>query len=386
MSDVTKVEDITIDDIDDFLGIPGAEIIVTSQQEKDLTPVSDDDDINKIIDEPDPVETEDVVIPLLGEDETEEGVKEKKVRPENFIMKKFIEKGYLMPFEDETKTVDDYTEKDWEELFQVNMEEKSKEMKEQTEKEFFEALPDELKYAATYVANGGNDIKGLLRALSQTEEIKSLDVNNPNHQEHIIRNYLYAKNFGDGNKDLIEEQIEEWAEAGMLNKKAAQFKPMLDQMQEQIVQSKIKQQEEFKKQQLQQKEKYLTNVKDTLSNSELGGVKIDKKRRDMLWDEMTTVKYNSMTGRPTNLLGKLLEDYQFGEKPRYDLIAEALWLLADPDDYKAKIQQVASNKTVEETVKKLKTEESRKQATTGVVVEDASAKRTVKKRNIFARE
>ena len=386
MSDVTKVEDITIDDIDDFLGTPGAEIIVTSQQEKDLTPVNDDDDINKIIDEPDPVETEDVVIPLLGEDETEEGVKEKKVRPENFIMKKFIEKGYLMPFEDETKTVDDYTEKDWEELFQANMEEKSKEMKEQTEKEFFEALPDELKYAATYVANGGNDIKGLLRALSQTEEIKSLDVNNPNHQEHIIRNYLYAKNFGDGNKDLIEEQIEEWAEAGMLNKKAAQFKPMLDQMQEQIVQSKIKQQEEFKKQQLQQKEKYLTNVKDTLSNSELGGVKIDKKRRDMLWDEMTTVKYNSMTGRPTNLLGKLLEDYQFGEKPRYDLIAEALWLLADPDDYKAKIQQVASNKTVEETVKKLKTEESRKQATTGVVVEDASAKRTVKKRNIFARE
>jgi len=59
------------------------------------------------------------------------------------------------------------------------------------------------------------------------------------------------------------------------------------------------------------------------------------------------------------MLGHLLEKYQFVE-PRHDLIAEALWLLADPDGYKGKVREQGSKKTVEDTVRKLKTEESRK--------------------------
>jgi hypothetical protein len=57
------------------------------------------------------------------------------------------------------------------------------------------------------------------------------------------------------------------------------------------------------------------------------------------------------------LLGHLLEKYQFVE-PNYSLISEALWLLQDPVSYKAKIMVKGAQKSVEKTVRKLKTEQS----------------------------
>jgi hypothetical protein len=113
----------------------------------------------------------------------------------------------------------------------------------------------------------------------------------------------------------------------------------------------------------------------------------------MLWNELTTVKYQSMTGRPTNLLGKLLEDYQFSDEPRYDLIAETLWLLQDPDDYKASIRASVEKEIVGNTAKKLKTEEGRRLKSTqtmNVDNEEASrkpSKRTISRKpgNIFKR-
>jgi hypothetical protein len=79
----------------------------------------------------------------------------------------------------------------------------------------------------------------------------------------------------------------------------------------------------------------------------------------MLYSGLVQPNYPSISGKPTNLLGHLLEKYQFVE-PRHDLIAEALWLLADPDGYKSKIKDQGSKQAVEKTVRQLKTEQSRK--------------------------
>ena len=176
----------------------------------------------------------------------------------------------------------------------------------------------------------------------------------------IVRQYLQATGFGNNDQDLIEDQIQEWVDGGNLSKKANQFKPKLDDLQSEMLQGKLAQQEQFKQQQQQKKEAYMHNIYETLKPGDLNGVKIDSKRQKMLWDELTTVKYESISGRPTNMLGKLLEDYQFGKQPRYDLIAETLWLLSDPDDYKENIRKQAKNEVVADTVRKLKTEESRK--------------------------
>jgi len=83
----------------------------------------------------------------------------------------------------------------------------------------------------------------------------------------------------------------------------------------------------------------------------------------------------------------LLEEYQFSNNPRYDLIAETLWLLSDPDDYKEQIRRQGRNQATQETVKKLKTEEARRLSST--VPEEreptGSSRSSLKKpRNIFS--
>jgi len=55
----------------------------------------------------------------------------------------------------------------------------------------------------------------------------------------------------------------------------------------------------------------------------------------------------------------LLEKYQFVE-PRHDLIAKALWLLADPTGFENKIREQGGKAATEKVVRQLKTEQSRK--------------------------
>jgi hypothetical protein len=372
-----NTETITLDSIDDFLPMPGADDIVTSGQGENKSSDKqvffkkessvnldflDEDDSSKT--DPKPDDLDQVILeldPTVDNTDDSEDVSKggrKKIDKSGLVetFSKLIEEGSIVPFDDE-KPLEDYSVNDWKELINANFEEREKAIREATPKEFFEALPEELRYAAEYVAKGGTDIKGLFRALSQTEETRSLDPTKSTDQEEIVRSYLLATMSDD---ELVEEQVQEWLDAGIISKKAAQLKPKLDAMNEQIIKQKLDQQEKARDKQVQMKQQYLDNIMETLKPGELNGMKIDNKRQKFLWDELTTTKYQSMTGKQTNLLGKLLEDHQFGEKKRYDLIAEALWLLSDPEDYKSQISKQIKNEVTKDTVRKLKTEESRK--------------------------
>jgi len=402
MDKKTETQDVssaTIENIDDFLPLPGADSVVTSDDE--------DDNVRTVFSKPKPTDLgfledndssdtpklsrEDVDATLseldsdFADDEDTNKLGRKKIDKSGMVetFSKLMDEGVLMGFDDD-KPMEDYSIKDWKELIQANLDEKERALREQTPKEFFEALPEELQYAAEYVAKGGKDMKGLFRALAQVEEQRSLDPTNDEHQEMIVRQYLYATNFGD--EALIEDQIEEWVSNGTITKRAGQFKPKLDAMQSQVLQGKLAQQEQFKVQQQQQKEMYMDNIYNTLKPGDLNGVKVDNKRQKFLWEELTTLKYQSLQGKQTNLLGKLLEDYQFSNAPRYDLIAETLWLLSDPDDYKDQIRRQAKNEVTQETVKKLKTEEARRLSSTVTEErEHSNSKPSLKKpRNIFS--
>ena len=98
----------------------------------------------------------------------------------------------------------------------------------------------------------------------------------------------------------------------------------------------------------------------------------------MLYSGLVQPSYPSISGKPTNLLGHLLEKYQFVE-PRHDLIAEALWLLADPDGYKGRIKEQGGKQVVEKTVRQLKTEESRKLSSSSVEDNDPRPTKKVQK-------
>jgi hypothetical protein len=295
---------------------------------------------------------------------------------------KMIEEGTLFGFDDD-KPLEEYTTKDFRELFEANFQEREAKIRQDTPKEFFNSLPDELKVAAKYVADGGTDMKGLFRTLSHVEEIIDLDPDNENHQAEIARQYLRATKFGTAEE--IEAEIQDWSDLDRLEKKAYQFKPKLDKMQENIIAQQLAQQEQKKRQQQKAADQYMDNVYNTLSEGKLGSIKLDKKLQNHLYTGLVQPNYPSISGKPTNLLGHLLEKYQFVE-PRHDLIAEALWLLSDPDGYKGKIKQEGSKKAVENTVRQLKTAQSQKISSSAVQDSKSTSRRTTAKKPTVQRK
>jgi len=386
VQDSTTVEEVNVD-LDEMFGQPGAESVMlpvdevepeleekksnlfskpeetditfidktettTETPEKEMTPQE------KIDSTPDSVVDEALaeLDDAITEEETGETKTGRRKTDKNGLQElaaKMIEEGTLFGFDDD-KPLEEYSTKDFRELFEANFQEREAKIRQDTPKEFFQSLPQELQVAAKYVADGGTDMKGLFRTLSHVEEIIELDPENENHQAEIARQYLTATNFG--TTEEIQEKIETWADIEKLDKKAKQFKPKLE---ERIVQQQLAEQEQKKAQQEQAASQYMDNVYNTLSQGTLGDIKLDKKTQNHLYGGLVQPNYPSISGKPTNLLGHLLEKYQFVE-PRHDLIAEALWLLSDPEGYKTKIKSLGGQAAVADTVRKLKTAQSQK--------------------------
>jgi hypothetical protein len=414
----TSVQQVDLD-IDSWLGAPGADSIVTptTEDKKDQKPNifsqgkfdtnfldEEDDDTD---DSKDPADDKKVTDPAAAKDfidnlvddnqdgDDDQSGKSKGGRPKTEksglveFLKKRIESKEMFAFDDydETKqSLDEYLgtlgEKDIEELWQANVDNMKSEVAAKTPKEFFESLPDELQYAAKYVMDGGQDLKGLFQALAQVEQVRSLDPRDENDQEGIVRSYLQATGFG--NEEEIEEELNTWKDLGVLEKKAKQFKPKLDSMQEEIVKSQIAEQEARKEQQEQAAEAYMQNVFEALRPAEINGLKLDKKTQAQLYSGLVQPQYPSISGRPTNLLGHLLEKYQFVE-PNYPLIAEALWLLSNPEEYRQTLTKQGKNQAVEQTVRSLKTEQSRKNTSTYQEDDEPKSRKLVRPTNIFKR-
>ena len=335
--------------------------------------------------------TKEVIDDIFGDNSEETDEEEPKKRGRKAItgvsdvFKKLIDDEKILAFDD-GKDLEDYSAKDWQELIQANLDEKANAVRRETPKQFFDSLPEELQIAARYVADGGQDLKGMFKALSTVEEVRDLNVKEEKDQSHIIREYLGATGYG--TREEIEEEIEIWKDLGKLESQAMKFKPKLDKMQEKVVAAKLQEQDMKRKQQEQASQNYMQNVYETLKDGAIGDTKIDKKTQSFLYNGLVNPSYPSISGTNTNLLGHLLEKYQFVE-PNYDLITEALWLLADPSGFKETLMKKGSNKAVEETVRKLKTAQSSK-SSAAAVQEEAPATRSQRKiprggGNIFKR-
>jgi hypothetical protein len=388
-NETTTVQEVDLN-LDELLGTPGAENIMVPESKTEVKPnmFSRRADVDLSFLDKDENEEDSADSSSKGENEgansatAEDGKGKGKITKDEFeniinstpeedgdspkkggrpsglveLTNKLIEKGLIVPFEGD-ENVDKYTLKDFEELFEANTKDKAVKTQEEVSAQFFESLPEELQVAAHYVANGGNDLKSLFRSLAAVEEIRELDVDDEDSQEQIVRSYLHATQFG--NADEIEEEIEAWKDRDELGNKAKKFKPKLDAMQEQIVARQLQQQESMRKQQQQQAAIYTDSIYRALEPGELNGLKLDKKTQSELFGGLTQANYPSMSGRPTNLLGHLLEKYQYAE-PNHALISEALWLLKDPTGYRNKVREMGKKEAVTETVRQLKTEQSNK--------------------------
>ena len=397
----TVVEQVDLD-LDNILGMPGAENVMLPEEKKpsvfsagktDLSFIEKSEDKTEgdenksaqpgqFADVLKDVDPEDASLGVqTTDDEPKKAPGRAKVAKDGTVelVKKLIDAGKIVPFDDD-KPIEDYTLNDFEELLEANFEERENTIRQSTPAEFFESLPEELQVAAKYVADGGQDLKGLFRVLSHVEETFELNPSEPAHQERIVREYLTATRFG--TPDEIEEEIESWKDRGDLQAKANKFKPKLDAMQAQVVQQRLAQQEQLKRQQAAQAQAYMQNVYNTIAPGELNGLKLDRKTQELLYGGLVQPSYPSISGRPTNLLGHLLEKYQYVE-PNHGLIAEALWLLADPDSYKTKIMDQAQKVQVEKTARMLKTEEARRSTGSPIVEKEEVKQRTIKRNNNF---
>ena len=377
VQDSTAVEQVDVN-IDEIFGMPGAENVMLPSNEDDKPksmfsksetvdpsffekPSSSAKETEKEKPEAQPIEIEETINELneLISQEEDAGNKGRpKVDKSGLydLAQKMIEEGSLIPFEDE-KSLEEYTTKDFRELFEANFAERENAIRQNTPREFFQSLPEELQVAAKYVADGGTDLKGLFRTLAHVEEMRQLDPEDEHDQAEIARQYLYATGFG--TPEEIESEVQDWKDLNRLEQKANQFKPKLDAMQEEIIERELAEQEEKKQMQSQQAKAYQENVYATLAAGTIGGIRLDKKIQGLLFSGLVQPNYPSISGKPTNLLGHLLEKYQFVE-PRHDLIAKALWLLADPTGFENKIREQGGKAATEKVVRQLKTEQSRK--------------------------
>ena len=412
MTEVTQA-DINIDEL---FALPGAEnIIVQGEEEEEKkpnifsstdvdtsfldnklekeNPVAEDTSESSTDDETktseDDEESLNELDNLISEQESSSGRGRKKVDKSGLVelASKMIEEGTLFPFDDD-KPLEDYSAKDFRELFEANMKEKEAELSKKIPQEIFQSMPGEMQYLMDYISKGGQDIKGMMQHLSQVSEALELDPSDPNDQEAIIRQYLSVK--GDLSQDEIEEEIATFKDIGRLEQKANQYKPKLEAIREKEVARRIAEQEKQKEQQQAIANEFVDSVYGVLEKGEIGGVKLDRKIQNMLYTGLVQPGYPSISGKPTNLLGHLLEKYQWVE-PNHELIAEALWLLADPDGFKTKIKSQGSRAATEKTVRSLKTEQARRVGSAVVEREEDStpskAKKTLSRsnKNIFQR-
>lgn len=384
MKDATVQVDQVEMDLEDVLGTPGAENVLIPETEKPsifsrpgnnkLSALNIDKEEEEEEKKEDQEEKKDEVKAELKElleddikDEEEEELEDntksaagrKKLDKSGLtsVVNKLIEKGQLFAFDDE-KPVDEYSEKDFEELLEANFQEREKKIRDEAPEQFFEALPTELQYAAAYVAKGGTDLKGLFKVLSQVEETKALDPTKPEDSEQIVRKYLSTITWG--TEEEIEDEINRIKDKEELLVKATQFKPKLDAKEQEQVAKRLADRDAHNAKQQKAAQAYMSNVFETLKVGELAGIKLDKKTQAQLYTGLIEPSYPSMSGRKTNLLGHLLEKHQYVE-PNYALIAEALWLLSNPEEYRAKIAEKGKTQSTNETVRKLKVAEQEKE-------------------------
>jgi hypothetical protein len=326
---------------------------------------------------------------LINQQEDPSARGRKKVDKSGLIelASKMIEEGVLFPFDDD-KSLDEYTAKDFRELFEANMKEKEQQLSHDIPQQIFQSMPGEMQYLMDYISKGGTDVKGMMQQLAQVNEVMELDPSDSSDQELIVRQYLSLK--GDMTQDEIEDEIATFKDMDRLEQKANQFKPKLEAVREKEVAKKIAEQEQQKQKQQAIAGQFVDSVYGVLEKGELGGVKLDRKTQNMLYTGLVQPGYPSISGKPTNLLGHLLEKYQWVE-PNHELIAEALWFLADPDGFKNKVKSQGTRVATEQTVRSLKTEEARRKSS-AVVDRDEDPvtnkpKRTIQRsnKNMFQR-
>ena len=404
----TTVAEVDFDNLDDLLGIPSASSVIAPAEAKNSVLKSDKVDISFLdnIGDDDTESLKDpevakaavsaIVDAPLNDNEDDDDADDitqvnkggrPKLTKDAMIeaATRLIDKGVLQPFDD-GKALADYTVDDFEELIQANIDSQTSEVAQNAPVQLFQQLPEEVQAVIHYALNGGQDIKSVFSQLARAQETFDLDVANEQDQESIARQYLNLSGFG--SVEEIEDEINVLKDRGDLAKYAERYKPKLDARQAEVIEKRLKDQQAAQARKNDMEKRYHDVVYNTLNSNNLNGIPLNNKVQTMLYYGLTdATKYQDSKGNATNALGYLLEQHQFGEKANPSLVAEALWLLADPVNYRNSVKQLGANVANANTVRALRTEEaSRNTSSTGIGEQNTNPSRVSNKREPIKRQ
>lgn len=307
-----------------------------------------DFEINDLIKETIPQVLEDDRKDLLEKEE--EDIEEDKtpiVETSTYKYSNFVGEGLLKPFEDQEEI---NTEDEFKELLTANLQNEYEKGKEEGTAAILSNIPEELKTVVEYALKGGTDIKGMFSKFNEKSFVKDLDIENEKDQEEIVRQVLRSQ---DLSEEEIQEEIESYKDLDSLKRMATKLKPRLDKLKEKNIEQELKKQEELVQMAEEQKQNYTKTISDTLSKGDVFGYKVNDKLKDSLVNGMSNLNYPSITGNKTNLLGRLLEKYQF-EEPDMERIMAATMILLDPKEFFNNIKLENKKEVEKEAIRRIK--------------------------------
>jgi hypothetical protein len=313
--------------------------------------------------------------PGEAEDEDEDEGKKKSKSGRKPAMEetltKLIANKSIELFSDQ-QDISSYTNDDMVELIEANMKKQVEATAKSAPLEVFKRLDPKVQDIIAFELNGGKDVASLLKVAAQSQEVKELSLDKEKDQERIVREWLRASNVM--NEEEIEEEITSIIDRGDLVKKATQFKPKLDDKQSLIVKKKLDDQEKAKERAEIAQEKWSETIFQNLNKPTLNGIPLSNKIQTMLFHGLTDdTTYQDRNGNPTNALVHHIEEYQYGENADPSVLLEALWLMANPAEYRQHVLSLGHKETATETFRELKTAEGERKSSSQKQGENRSA-------------
>jgi hypothetical protein len=376
---------ISQDELSQILG--GNVDSVLTPENKDKTPEKKEDSgaFKKVIDtdfswaelakEDETDETKQDEVVEGGEVKTPEGEKKtpgRKVSDLVSMINELVESKELEGYEDgPAKTIEEAKE-----LIKLNIERSKNTSDEEVWQSKLKSYSPQIQAILHYAEQGGTDIGPLISAISEIERVTDFDIEKEEGQESIISEYL--KSTGWSEED-IKDEIETAKDLGKLKTKAEKFLPKLNQMSQQRAEVLMQEQEVRKRQAEEARRGYLSTIKDTLDKERLGEMKLARPEKAQIWDGLTDIKYTSWSGQPTNLFFKKLEEMQAGDKADYDHFLEVVYHTLNRKSFKDKLREEVKTQEAANTVRKLKTEESKKSSTNEGFESDEPRRNAIKR-------
>lgn len=139
-----------------------------------------------------------------------------------------------------------------------------------------DSIPEKAKQIIEFMEKGG-DLDEYLTSVQKPFDIKTLDLENENHQEKVVREYLKLQEY---TQDEIDETITDYKDSLILEKQAKVATKQITKAYEKREQFLIEKVEQEQLQKQEQYNTYISTVNNTIDSAEsLAGLPIDKSKR-----------------------------------------------------------------------------------------------------------